>query len=467
MDTPAFQGQSAKRGAADSGQYFRYMAEYVGFTAEDARIIRQTKPVIVKHMSRIIGEFYEKVLRYPPTRKHFLKRDGTVDQEYLELRMRHQANFWLRTAEGVFDDDYASYVDYVGRAHTSRGADPNIYIAERYVIGQVGFLQHAIKESINQEYAGEDFGFTAIQAWDKLMMVLLELLARAYEHEREAESFDSLIEVDGESMARLAEHAFDHELRVAHRAGPKEFFAAHASEIPDGERKLVDIEGLSIGIFHHEGRWYALRNSCLHRGGPVATGNLEGNVLTCPWHGFRYDVTDGHLLIDPNAALEMYPVRVDGGDLYLTIPDQAVITAEHAHLTPEAVGSQVEAALSEVGLPKDAAEGDAPPASTPVLAQNEFLLSDLGVGKMTLVNLEGQPVAVYNVEGVFYATQNSCTHAGGPLAEGELEGCIVTCPWHGSRFDVSDGKVVEGPADEPVQTFRVVIEGEFGRVRPS
>jgi hemoglobin-like flavoprotein len=247
MAVPTVQGQSAKRGAADSGQYFRYMAEYVGFTAEDARIIRQTKPVIVKHMSRIIGEFYEKVLRYPPTRKHFLKRDGTVDQEYLELRMRHQANFWLRTTEGVFDDDYASYVDYVGRAHTSRGADPHIYIAERYVIGQVGFLQHAISEAINQEYAGEDFAFIATEAWDKLMMVLLELLARAYEHEREAESFDSLIEVDGPSMARLAEHAFDHELRVAHRAGPKEFLASKVSEIPNGNGSSSILTGSRSG----------------------------------------------------------------------------------------------------------------------------------------------------------------------------------------------------------------------------
>jgi len=54
--------------------------------------------------------------------------------------MRHQTNFWLRTSEGVFDDEYAQYVDYVGRAHTAHGADPNIYIAERYVIGMVGFV---------------------------------------------------------------------------------------------------------------------------------------------------------------------------------------------------------------------------------------------------------------------------------------------------------------------------------------
>jgi nitrite reductase/ring-hydroxylating ferredoxin subunit len=73
-------------------------------------------------------------------------------------------------------------------------------------------------------------------------------------------------------------------------------------------------------------------------------------------------------------------------------------------------------------------------------------------------------VAVYNVDGAFYATQNDCTHAEGPLSEGELEGCIVTCPWHGSQFNVMDGSVQEGPADEPLRTYRVEIEGETGRV---
>ena len=95
--------------------------------------------------------------------------------EYLQLRMRHLTNFWLRTAEGVYDDEYTRYVDYVGRAHTSRGADPSIYIPERYVIGQVGFLQHAIDQSVIEEMhqIDEDLGHAAEDAWAKLMMVLL------------------------------------------------------------------------------------------------------------------------------------------------------------------------------------------------------------------------------------------------------------------------------------------------------
>ena len=199
----------ARQGAEDAGQYFRYMAEYVGFTSADADAIRQTKPIIEKHLPEIVSKFYAHLLRYPPTRKFFLNTDGSLNQDYLELRMRHLTNFWLRTAEGVFDDEYARYVDYVGRAHTSRGADPNIYIAERYVIGQVGMMQHAISEAINRELSSEGsmVEFPAGEAWDKLMMVVLELLARAYGEEREPESFDALIPVDTDWIGGLAKGA--------------------------------------------------------------------------------------------------------------------------------------------------------------------------------------------------------------------------------------------------------------------
>src|SRR5262249_27717401 len=121
-----------KRGAADAYRYFQFMSEFIGFTAEDAATIRETRFIIEKHIPALIGDFYAQVLRYPETRRHFLRKDGALDQDYLEMRMAHQASFWRRTAAGVYDEDYARFVDYVGRAHTSQGADPKIYIPERF-----------------------------------------------------------------------------------------------------------------------------------------------------------------------------------------------------------------------------------------------------------------------------------------------------------------------------------------------
>jgi nitrite reductase/ring-hydroxylating ferredoxin subunit len=445
MEPSISRTEKTKRGAEDSGKYFRYMAEFIGFTQEDAETIRRTKPYVAGRLSGIVSAFYAKLLRYPPTRKYFIRADGTVDQDYLELRMRHLTNFWLRTAEGVFDDDYARYVDYVGKAHTSHGADPHIYIAERYVIGQVGFMQNAISQVIHDELGHDSaFAHKAEAAWDKLMMVLLELLARAYGNEREAEKFDALLNVNTGAVGRLAEHAFDHELGVAHRGSFHELVVCREEEIPEGERKILAVDGLSIGIFHHQGRWVALRNSCLHRGGPVAAGRLDGDTLTCPWHGFQYNVLSGELLVDPSAKLEMYPVTVQDGQVSLLVPE------------PE------DRSVHEFGLN----ESPIPPAAPPSLdlKENEFLLAGLPSGHMGLVRLDGQEVVVYNVDGSYFATQLQCTHAGGPLVEGELEGPLVVCPWHGSRFNVTDGSVVRGPAKAPLHTFRVVTEGDIGRV---
>ncbi len=79
-------------------------------------------------------------------------------------------------------------------------------------------------------------------------------------------------------------------------------------------------------------------------------------------------------------------------------------------------------------------------------------------GRLKLVDVRGERVAVANVDGSFYAFADECTHDGGPLSEGDLEGEIVTCPWHFSRFNVKTGEIVESPAEETVSVFEVKVE---------
>jgi nitrite reductase/ring-hydroxylating ferredoxin subunit len=73
-------------------------------------------------------------------------------------------------------------------------------------------------------------------------------------------------------------------------------------------------------------------------------------------------------------------------------------------------------------------------------------------------------VAVFNVAGSFCATQEKCTHRQGPLSKGKLDGSTVTCPFHGAQFNVCTGAVLRGPAKDPLQTYRVSVEGEVARV---
>ncbi|MDL1898622.1 Rieske 2Fe-2S domain-containing protein [Anaerolineae bacterium CFX7] len=298
------------------------MADFVGFTAADEQAIVQSKHLIEKHLPRIVADFYDHLLRYPPTRRFFLNKDGTIDEPYLQLRMRHNANFWRRTAEGNYDDEYAGYISYVGRAHTTHGADPSIYIPERYVIGQVGFAQHAMGEALQHELHGKDeeLEHRTMEAWDKLLMVVLEILARAYGNEREAETFDPLVSVDASYVSALAHEAVA--LDAPREAQPvKRLTVARADDIPEGERKLVNVDGISIGVFRINGEWSALRNSCLHRGGPVCTGPLIGAVLECPWHGFQYNALNGELIVDPKSKLDTFSVFIENGDVVLEIPE--------------------------------------------------------------------------------------------------------------------------------------------------
>jgi nitrite reductase/ring-hydroxylating ferredoxin subunit len=438
MSTYPVSNAPDRKNAEDAGRYFRYMAEFVGFDQSDADAIRRSSLIIEKYLPGIIGRFYTNLLQYPPTRKFFLKSDGSIDQAYLELRMYHQANFWRRAGTGIYDDDFANFVDYVGRAHTSRGADPRVYIAERYVIGMVGFVQHAIIDAMMKELEGfdDDLQARSVKAWNKLCMVLLEMLARAYGHEREAETFEQLHPVDAQAVHDLAVDSYEKSLGIRRRLEHKEILVARVEEIPEGERKIIQTDGLSIGVFHHKGGWYAVRNHCLHHGGPVATGRLEGDNLICPWHGYTYNVTNGQLLIDPGARLEMFPVELRQGQVFILVDQYVEETAPSAP----------------------------PKAEKPGLAENEFFIKDLAPGQMKLLQLNGQRVLAYNIDGSFYATSEECTHVGGPLSEGELKGNEVICPWHYSCFRVTDGAATCPPAREPLRTYRVVVDGEIGRV---
>jgi nitrite reductase/ring-hydroxylating ferredoxin subunit len=86
-------------------------------------------------------------------------------------------------------------------------------------------------------------------------------------------------------------------------------------DFPSGQGRILEVKGKTIAIFHVEGRFYALDNTCLHRGGPIGDGELEGTNVTCPWHGWRYDIKTGETAFNPAAKLNIYTVRVDGDEV--------------------------------------------------------------------------------------------------------------------------------------------------------
>ncbi len=79
-----------------------------------------------------------------------------------------------------------------------------------------------------------------------------------------------------------------------------------------------------------------------------------------------------------------------------------------------------------------------------------------GMGRV--VQARGKTLALFNLGGTFFAIDNACTHVGGPLGEGQVNGDVVTCPWHGSRFEIKTGKVVGPPATRNVGTYPTRVQ---------
>lgn len=96
---------------------------------------------------------------------------------------------------------------------------------------------------------------------------------------------------------------------------------ARRDEVPPGEARVVHVDGQAIALVNVDGRYFAIDNRCPHRGGPLGEGALDGAILTCPWHGWQWDVTTGNNVNHPGARVRTLPVCLEGDALVLEFPD--------------------------------------------------------------------------------------------------------------------------------------------------
>jgi nitrite reductase (NADH) small subunit len=94
---------------------------------------------------------------------------------------------------------------------------------------------------------------------------------------------------------------------------------ASVADVPSGSGKVCDAAGKQIALFNAGGKFYAIDNTCKHRGGPLGEGELDGTTVICPWHGWEYDVTTGANLDDPNVKLGCYSVKIEGNDVMVEV----------------------------------------------------------------------------------------------------------------------------------------------------
>jgi nitrite reductase/ring-hydroxylating ferredoxin subunit len=95
--------------------------------------------------------------------------------------------------------------------------------------------------------------------------------------------------------------------------------AAAKDEVSPGTIRELEVGDKVIALANVEGKFFAVNNVCLHRGGPLGEGELDRQVVTCPWHGWQFDVTNGQLLTNASLTLACYPVEVRGEDVFVDI----------------------------------------------------------------------------------------------------------------------------------------------------
>jgi nitrite reductase/ring-hydroxylating ferredoxin subunit len=94
---------------------------------------------------------------------------------------------------------------------------------------------------------------------------------------------------------------------------------ARVDDVPPGEVRTVQVGEEEIALAHCDGSFYATQQHCIHLQGPLGEGHLEGCVLTCPWHGWQYDVRTGENEFDRAIALRTYEVRVEDGEVKVAV----------------------------------------------------------------------------------------------------------------------------------------------------
>jgi nitrite reductase (NADH) small subunit len=102
-------------------------------------------------------------------------------------------------------------------------------------------------------------------------------------------------------------------------AGARRVKVASIGEVSEGQARVVEAEGRSLALFNVGGSYYALDNECAHRGGPLGEGDLEGRLVVCPWHAWRWDVTTGRNANNPAVTMACYSVRVEADGVFVEL----------------------------------------------------------------------------------------------------------------------------------------------------
>lgn len=165
---------------ADMEGFVRELMEFVGLDTAETAVIRRTAPLVLKYEGALTTALYEHFLQFPATARFFLNEDGSPDSQRLERR-KHSLGRWLRdTAEVAMTHDFVYYLLAVSLSHSHRSHGPGGKIPPQFMVGAMSIAQTALARIFQDEFADSSQALAASVAWNKLLLVHLNVLLLGY-----------------------------------------------------------------------------------------------------------------------------------------------------------------------------------------------------------------------------------------------------------------------------------------------
>lgn len=169
-------------GIVDWPARMREMVEFVGLTPDELELVQSTGPILLAHADELTSAIYDHFLKFPESRQFFLTEDGAVDPERIDRR-KHSLARWLQASiDFRIDEEFPVFLLAIGLSH---GHPPTHRahlgsVPARFMIGTISFAQTALAQLLNQDMDDPAAAMRASVAWNKLLMVQLDVLLAGY-----------------------------------------------------------------------------------------------------------------------------------------------------------------------------------------------------------------------------------------------------------------------------------------------
>ncbi len=209
------------------------------------------------------------------------------------------------------------------------------------------------------------------------------------------------------------------------------------SEISPGNCKTVMVEGTRFALYNVGGEFFVTQNHCTHKGAQLVKGELQGTTIQCSQHGWKFDIKTGECLAPGHGRkLRIYPVSIEQSSVVVELEgtEKPQSEVKHSKSVDEPAGKIQFHAVANI--------------------------NDLDDDEVMAVVVGKEEIALYRVDGKFYATHGLCTHEYVSLCDGFVEQGEIECPLHGACFDIKTGKAMSLPAEIDLKVFPVKLEGD-------